>query len=123
MKTYLFRRWIDGAWYSGRVACRDWQDADEWCRRAGAHLDGELIASIPAVVPGTCTWATSARAAACSCRARQRSLRDEPPAERLARPMRQLPILVWGPAGGTGSSRPVHALGNFDALRRWMRRF
>ena len=48
---FCARRWIGDGWYVFRFPAAHWADAEEFCRRAGAHLDGEFIAAITAA-PG-----------------------------------------------------------------------
>ena len=48
VRPYLIRRWIDGAWYGGKIPARSFEEAEDFCRKLGWHLDGEFIGHIPA---------------------------------------------------------------------------
>jgi hypothetical protein len=43
MKMFLIRRWIDGAFYGGRIPAHDWAEAEAMCEEIGLTLDGEFV--------------------------------------------------------------------------------
>lgn len=45
-KLFLFTRMVGNVRYGGQVSCRDWNDAREWCRKAGVELDGEHVMTV-----------------------------------------------------------------------------
>jgi hypothetical protein len=52
VKTYLTSRWLDGAWYGERICARNFDEAQEFAKRAGVRLDGEFMGTIPAIAGG-----------------------------------------------------------------------
>lgn len=49
---YQARYYHDGSWWVLEIMAPNWDDAEARCRKLGLQLDGEIMAKIPASVPG-----------------------------------------------------------------------